>query len=72
MGQISIYLDDDSESKIAAAAKACQLTTSEWLAEFIRQELSKQWSKEVYELAGVWPDFPIKSQGRQADDTDNV
>jgi predicted transcriptional regulator len=67
MGKITIYLDDDSEAKMKAAAKASQLSASKWLAQLIRQELSTtQWPEEVRALVGAWPDFPSEQELRQS------
>ena len=70
MGQVTIYLDDDSEAKMKAAAKASQVSTSKWVATLIQQELSEHWPGEVRELAGAWPDFPSEQELRQDKATD--
>ncbi len=58
MGRITIDLNDETERKIQASAKASNLTVSKWIARLIEEKTAEQWSASVRELAGAWPDFP--------------
>ena len=58
MGQVTIYLEDALETKMAADAKARNLSKSKWVAAIIREKLSNEWPHEVRETAGSWKDFP--------------
>lgn len=58
MGQVTIYLDDETEQKMVANAKAMNLSKSKWIAGVIREKLVDEWPATVRELPGSWQDFP--------------
>lgn len=69
MGQVTIYLDEETERQARAAATADGVSLSRWVAERIRQGRRTEWPASVRALAGAWPDFPSaetirKGQGR--------
>ena len=58
MGQVTIYIDDETEKKMAASAKASQLSKSKWITSLIREKVNTEWPPSVMKLAGAWDDFP--------------
>ena len=58
MGQVTIYLDDDTEAKMVASAEAMQISKSKWIATVIQEKLHDQWPLEIREMAGSWETFP--------------
>lgn len=58
MGQVTIYLDDETERKMVANAKVMKLSKSKWIANVIREKLVDEWPDTVRELPGSWHDFP--------------
>lgn len=70
MGQVTIYLDDEIEAKMAANAKAMKLSKSKWIASVIREKLVDDWPMNVRELPGSWEDFPSLDSIRDAASTD--
>ena len=58
MGQVTIYLDEEIERKMMAAAKSAQLSKSKWIAGVIQDKVINEWPRSVAELAGSWQDFP--------------
>ncbi|MGH8279649.1 MAG: CopG family transcriptional regulator [Gammaproteobacteria bacterium] len=58
MGQVTIYLDEQSEKHMRRAAKAAGLSVSRWLAERVQDEFREEWPPAVRDAAGAWPDFP--------------
>ncbi len=59
MGQVTIYLDNDTENKMKKAAKACHLSVSKWVASVIEEKISTEWPQDIVKLAGCWKDdFP--------------
>jgi hypothetical protein len=70
MGQITIYLDEASETKLKLAAKSAGLSVSRWLAEIIQERTCTEWPEEVKSLAGAWPDFPDLEELRAASHQD--
>ncbi len=58
MGQITIYLDTETEKKMHNMIKKRKVSKSKWIAELIREKTSETWPQSVKELAGSWNDFP--------------
>jgi hypothetical protein len=70
MGRVTIYLDDEIEKRMTARAKAMKLSTSEWIADAIREKLMGEWPATVRELAGSWEDFPTLEEIRETERRD--
>jgi hypothetical protein len=69
MGQVTIYLDEETEQRVRAAARADGVSVSRWVADRVRQGTRAEWPASVRALAGAWRDFPSaetirKGQGR--------
>ncbi len=59
MGQVTIYLDNETENKLKKAAKSSHLSVSKWVAGIIEEKTTTEWPQDVVELAGSWKDdFP--------------
>lgn len=58
MAQVTIYIDDETERKMVAAAKASGMSKSRWITEMIRDRVNDDWPDAVKVLAGAWGDFP--------------
>jgi hypothetical protein len=58
MGQVTIYLDDETESRLKASARSQGVPVSRWIAELVRERTATEWPEEIRRLAGAWPDFP--------------
>lgn len=58
MGQVTIYLDDETEQKMIANAQVMNLSKSKWIAKVIQEKLVDNWPDTVRELPGSWDDFP--------------
>ena len=69
MGQVTIYIDEETEKKMIAFAKAKNVSKSKWVTEVIREKVAKDWPASVRELEGAWEDFPsaeeLRSDGGQ-------
>jgi hypothetical protein len=70
MGQVTIYLDDETEKRMTARAKAMKLSKSKWIANAIREKLMDGWPANVRELAGSWADFPTLEEIRETGQRD--
>ena len=57
MGQVTVYLDDETEDKARAAARAEGVPLSRWVAARIQQRARGEWPEAVRALAGAWPDL---------------
>ena len=71
MGQVTIYLDDETEKKMIANARVMKLSKSKWIAGVIQEKLVDQWPDTVRELAGSWDDFPSLDELRAGASTDS-
>ncbi len=70
MGQVTIYLDDESESRLRASAKAKGMPVSRWIAELVREKTETEWPEDVKSLAGAWSDLPEAEALRSAQGKD--
>jgi hypothetical protein len=65
MGQVTLYLDSQTEQRMKAAAKAAGTSQSRWIASLIRETTSREWPPSIAQLAGVWADdFPTLEEIR--------
>ena len=64
MGQVTIYLNSDTEKKARAAARAERVSLSRWVAGRIERGTRSEWPEHVRRLAGAWPDMPTVEQIR--------
>ena len=64
MGQVTLYLDNETEKKMVTSARAMKLSKSEWIAGVIQEKLVTKWPATVREMAGTWQDFPTPEQLR--------
>jgi hypothetical protein len=64
MGQVTLYLDTETETKMKTAAKAAGVSQSRWVAELIREKTVTEWPESVARLAGAWTDFPTAKEIR--------
>jgi len=71
MGQVTIYLDDETENKMIASAQVMNLSKSKWIANVIREKLVDDWPDTVRELPGSWKDFPTLEELRAGTGADS-
>lgn len=65
MGQVTIYLDSETENKLKKAAKSSHLSVSKWVAGVIEEKVTTEWPQDVVKLAGSWKDdFPTVQEIR--------
>ncbi|MEX2515528.1 MAG: CopG family transcriptional regulator [Gammaproteobacteria bacterium] len=65
MGQVTIYVDDDTEQRLKSAAAAAKMPVSRWVATLVKEKTLTQWPDTVRELPGTWDDFPRAEELRQ-------
>ena len=70
MGQVTIYLEDEIESKMVEAARSAHLSKSKWIAGLIKSKVANEWSESVVGLAGAWKDLPLAEESRKGLDQD--
>ena len=64
MGQVTIYIDKETEAKMISSAKAANVSKSKWVSDVIREKVATEWPLSVRELAGAWEDFPSAEEIR--------
>ena len=64
MGQVTIYLEDEIEKKMTAAAKTEHLSKSKWVASLIKAKVASEWPESITHLAGAWKDLSLAEEGR--------
>lgn len=64
MGQVTIYLEEDVEHKMVAAAKSAHLSKSKWISSVIQEKVANEWPQSIVDTAGSWGDFPSMSDIR--------
>lgn len=72
MGQVTIYLDDESEKRLRAAAKAAGMPVSRWIATLVQEKTRTVWPESVRKLAGAWRDFPDLETIRRTEAKDSA
>ena len=70
MGQVTIYLDDNTEKKMINMVEKSGISKSKWIAELIREKTSITWPENVRKLAGAWKDLPSAEEIRSGMGTD--
>jgi hypothetical protein len=64
VGQITIYLDDETERKMKRTVEAQHISQSKWIARLIRDRLREEWPDSVREIPGSWKDAPSAEELR--------
>ena len=72
MGQVTIYLDSETEKKMSNAIKKTGISKSKWISDLIKQKMTSTWPENIVKLAGVWTDLPTAEDIRKnmAEDAD--
>lgn len=65
MGQVTIYLDENTEQAMRTAAQSAKVSQSKWIAQLIQEKAGQEWPEEVIALAGAWSDFPTAEEIRK-------
>ncbi len=66
MGQVTVYLDDETEEFARAAARAKGIPLSKWVAGRIQPRARVDWPEAVRALTGAWPDMPTAESIRDS------
>jgi len=65
MGQVTIYLDPETEKKMLNIVKKSGISKSKWISELIREKTSNVWPESVKRLAGTWKDLTTAREIRR-------
>jgi hypothetical protein len=64
MGQVTLYMDEDTLGRMRAAAEAAGVSMSAWLAQLVRERTRTEWPRDVAALAGAWRSTPSAEELR--------
>lgn len=64
MAQVTIYMNNDLETKIKNIASSLDISISKFIANVLEQKVQNEWNQNVQKLAGSWDDFPSLEQIR--------
>ena len=64
MGQVTLYMDDETLGRMRAAAEAAGLSMSAWLSNLVLERTHTEWPRQVAQLAGAWRDLPTAEELR--------
>jgi hypothetical protein len=72
MGQVTIYLDSETEKKMSNAIKKTGISKSKWISDLIKQKMTSTWPENIVKLAGAWTDLQTAEDIRKnmAEDAD--
>jgi hypothetical protein len=72
MGQVTIYLDSETEKKMSNVIKKTGISKSKWISDLIKQKMTSTWPENIAKLAGAWTDLPTAEDIRKnmAEDAD--
>jgi hypothetical protein len=64
MGQITIYLDSNSEKILRRSAKQKKLSVSKYVRILVREKNISEWPEEIIDSVGTWSDYPMVTELR--------
>ncbi len=65
MGQVTIYLDPQTEEKLQKIVRKTGISKSKWIAGLIKEKTANTWPQAVQILAGAWADIPNAEEIRK-------
>lgn len=65
MGQVTIYIDEQTEKKLQYMVEKSGISKSKWIAQLIREKSATTWPASIVELAGAWKDLPTAEEIRR-------
>ena len=70
MAQITIYINNDLESKVKEIAASQDTSISKYISTVLERNISNNWNPKIKNLAGSWSDFPTIEEIRSNDTQD--
>ncbi len=65
MGQVTLYVDAETEAKMKVAARDAGVSVSRWVADLIRAKTATEWPASFTRLAGACSDMPTLDELRE-------
>ncbi len=70
MAQITIYINNDLETKIKEIASSLDTSISKYISTVIEKNIDNNWNPKIKSLAGSWSDFPTIEEIRKCNVND--
>ncbi len=70
MAQITIYINNDLESKVKEIASSLDTSISKYISTIIEKNIDNNWNPKIKSLAGSWSDFPTIEEIRKCNVND--
>jgi hypothetical protein len=67
MKQLILEIDDITEAKMSAAAKAAGVSTQQWLYQLIEEKTAANWPDSIKALVGAWRSMPFPEKINEKD-----
>jgi hypothetical protein len=64
MGQVTIYLDAETEKRMNAMVQSSGLSKSRWISEIIKEKTERSWPDHIKRMVGIWQDLPTSEELR--------
>ena len=58
MGQVTIYLDSETEERMNQMVQSSGVSKSRWIADIIKEKTERSWPEHIRQMAGIWKDLP--------------
>jgi len=71
MAQVTIYMNNELESKIKNIANSLNISISKFIANVLEQKVQNEWHTKTKQLAGSWDEFPTLEEIRETK-ADNI
>jgi hypothetical protein len=65
MGQVTIYLNPETERKMLNIIKKSGPSKSKWVVDLIKEKTTNTWPESIIKLAGAWNDLPTAEEIRE-------
>ena len=65
MGQVTIYMDDETERKMLNIVQKSGVSKSKWIARLIEEKTAGTWPASIVKLSGAWKDLPTAEMIRE-------
>ena len=59
MGQVTIYIDAETEKVLNQIVKKQGISKSRWISDLIKEKTATSWPEHIKCLAGAWQDFSL-------------
>ena len=57
MAQVTIYMNNDLETKIKNISSSLNLSISKFISNVLEEKVHNEWNSNIIKLAGSWDDF---------------